>query len=61
MKTDDRTKTSLKKLPAVPEGGTLGLLAHGWRGIMAWRSERHRLEAERLTTNEAQQARDEEN
>jgi len=32
---------------AIPEKGSIGLLALGYRGLMAWRAERIRLEQER--------------
>ncbi len=31
----------------IPEKGSIGLLALGYRGLMAWRAERIRLEQER--------------
>lgn len=32
----------------IPEGGTLGILAYGYRGIMLWRLERKRLHQEKI-------------
>lgn len=34
--------------PHIPAGGTLGILAVGYRGIMIWRYERHRLRQAKL-------------
>lgn len=40
-------KAEIENLP-IPVGGTLGLLAYGYRGVMIWRQTRHELEQQSL-------------
>ncbi len=40
------SNTSSNTTTYIPAGGTLGILAFGYRGIMLWREERLRLQKE---------------
>lgn len=35
----------------IPEGGSLGLLALGYVGVMLWREKRHEIQIEKRKTN----------
>lgn len=37
---EDKSKNKIN-IQEIPVGGTLGLLAYGYRGIMIWRERRH--------------------
>lgn len=45
----------------IPEGGTLGILAYGYRGIMAWRAKRNELAQNRLAQLQKSNPGNEEN
>jgi hypothetical protein len=54
-------KIKTNKSREIPIGGTLGILAHGYSGIMAWRQVRHEHALERLAQSQKAKFQDEEN
>jgi hypothetical protein len=60
MKNKPLVSPEKQSVPTIPEGGTLGILAYGWRGIMLWREERHRCQLARQLAHQKMQGRDEE-
>ena len=48
-----------EKSNQIPEGGTLGILAYGYKSIMLWRQERNRIMEDRLKAVKAQKKKDE--
>lgn len=54
-KQTDRTTTLVDEngnLFEIPEGGTLGLLAYGYKGLMLWREKRRQLKQIQKTNNQ---------
>lgn len=54
-------KTTEEPSRIIPEGGTLGLLAYGYRGIMIWRQTRQEAMQARLANIHKEKVGNEEN